>query len=561
VYPERTILVMPEVQVFPWNASKTAAALPADAITSVLGPAGWNVIDQIGSSWHARTNLSYLPPGPRSPQYVRACERKRIPWILTGRVTAEATDRGGDGLWHVSLELYECTAMTLKAEDSFALPDSAETRALFESKVRAFFSRLGFIPSEPPAPPPRPATIGLKLLPALVKQPDRAEAAALPHAEKGLWMELVGPHGERWTSGPTFRLETASPGKWKVMLHDESLRGIFPVERALSLDIVAGQLFEETFRLSVPALIAVRLDPVDSSVRVVGPNGIPKYLRSEELLLARDGSLLAVLEPGPTHIEVSRPGYVTESRDVVLESVSDFLQMNRATVSVTLKRSKAPTAQGPWGQTWVAIPGDSFDIGEKVSIVGLENFETFFPPRRRATVRSFQMTRTEVTVAAYAQCVRTGECTLPATGGTCNWDVTGRDDHPINCVSLVQASDFCRAVGARLPTADESELVARGGTDRLYPWGNEEPTSASARFNAEGTAPVASALKGKSKHGLFDLAGNVAEWTSTPSWDSIDAYVLRGGGWFSGPMVLRSRMHTSAMPDTQMGDIGFRCAR
>ncbi len=41
----------------------------------------------------------------------------------------------------------------------------------------------------------------------------------------------------------------------------------------------------------------------------------------------------------------------------------------------------------------------------------------------------------EVTVAEYKKCVDAGVCNEPGTGGACNWGVSGRDNHPINCVS------------------------------------------------------------------------------------------------------------------------------
>ncbi len=48
-------------------------------------------------------------------------------------------------------------------------------------------------------------------------------------------------------------------------------------------------------------------------------------------------------------------------------------------------------------------------------------------------------------------------------GELCNYNLEGRSNHPINCVSWAQADTYCKAVGNRLPTEEEWEYGARGG--------------------------------------------------------------------------------------------------
>ncbi|MBI5244538.1 MAG: SUMF1/EgtB/PvdO family nonheme iron enzyme [Elusimicrobia bacterium] len=91
------------------------------------------------------------------------------------------------------------------------------------------------------------------------------------------------------------------------------------------------------------------------------------------------------------------------------------------------------------------------------------------------------MAKTEVTVAQYKACVDTGACAAPDTGGSCNWGVSGRESHPVNCVDWNQAKAFSEWADGRLPSEAEWEYAARSaGKDRKYPWGDEQATCARA---------------------------------------------------------------------------------
>ncbi|MFU1478426.1 formylglycine-generating enzyme family protein [Roseovarius sp. C7] len=104
-------------------------------------------------------------------------------------------------------------------------------------------------------------------------------------------------------------------------------------------------------------------------------------------------------------------------------------------------------------------------------------------------------------------------------------------DHPVVHVSWTDASAFAQWAGGRLPTEAQWEHAARGGLgDVRFPWGNEEPDDESyhpcniwqgnfpyqdlALDGYAGTAPVRSFQS--NGYGLFNMVGNVWEWTCEP---------------------------------------------
>ena len=194
----------------------------------------------------------------------------------------------------------------------------------------------------------------------------------------------------------------------------------------------------------------------------------------------------------------------------------------------------------------VAIPGGGFSLdGGRV-------------------LPDFGIDRTEVRVDEYAACVLSGACTRPGTRASCNWSDADRGDHPINCVNWEQARNYCAWVGKRLPSEQEWEKAARGEDGRVFPWGDEPATCdvAVIESGAEGrgcghgsTWPVASLESGRSPYGIFDMAGNVLEWTADRN---AGRAVVRGGSWRAdlSPDAWRAERDATVRD----GEIGFRCA-
>jgi formylglycine-generating enzyme required for sulfatase activity len=224
----------------------------------------------------------------------------------------------------------------------------------------------------------------------------------------------------------------------------------------------------------------------------------------------------------------------------------------------------------PWNTTqfecpngMVKIPGETFWMGSKRGYNADD--ET---PRFQTQVRGFCLDETEVTVEMYRECVKTGTCTAAQSdSSTCNYTHNDRLKHPINCVNYEQSENYCRFRNARLPTEIEWEFAARGGAQALkYPWGEGSPDGRACWKNHM-TCPVKTFAGGA--YGLFDMTGNVWEWTSSeyspypfPGLsDDNSKRVYRGGSWsrrFEKWMHIGLRNRWGV--HEQGSHLGLRCA-
>jgi hypothetical protein len=206
-------------------------------------------------------------------------------------------------------------------------------------------------------------------------------------------------------------------------------------------------------------------------------------------------------------------------------------------------------------------------IPEGYYLVGGESPEN--TPRHEGVVGRFFLDAQEVTVKVYQSCVDLKVCKpMRKDNPFCNGLFTGRDDHPVNCVDWNDAAAFCKRIGKRLPREVEWEYAARGGSEqRLYSWGNEEPTKERACYMHEGgSCAVRSFPPGA--FGLYDMTGNLWEWTD--SWyapypgeaTSGRFKVYRGGSWSRRfAKWMRNDLRNRYEPHEASGSLGFRCAK
>ena len=170
---------------------------------------------------------------------------------------------------------------------------------------------------------------------------------------------------------------------------------------------------------------------------------------------------------------------------------------------------------------WISIQGGEFEMGTAKENIVLPD-EIDETPRKKVRVSTFYISKTEVTVGQYWECVHAKKCTAPVnyTKKGCLYGREGYDDYPVNCVNWQQAVEFASFVNGRLPTEAEWEFAATSrGLRNPYPWGSEKADCSLAVMD-DGAGPgcgskiahkVCSKPKGNTEQGLCDMAGNIYE--------------------------------------------------
>ncbi|HOQ99995.1 MAG TPA: formylglycine-generating enzyme family protein [Anaerolineae bacterium] len=157
----------------------------------------------------------------------------------------------------------------------------------------------------------------------------------------------------------------------------------------------------------------------------------------------------------------------------------------------------------------------------------------------------------------------------------------GYEMHPVTMVTWFGAKGYSDFYGYRLPTEVEWEKAARGTDGRAYPWG-AEIAGHNANYSGSGdpfernvgklgnTTPVGfyngktydgyATVNSPSPYGLYDMAGNVWEWTADVNPGAHYRF-MRGGSRADYGFDLRVWTRNNAEPHYASPSVGFRCVR
>ncbi len=202
-------------------------------------------------------------------------------------------------------------------------------------------------------------------------------------------------------------------------------------------------------------------------------------------------------------------------------------------------------------------------------------------PAHTVRLAGFWIDRTEVTNAAYAQCVAAAACTPPHRTGRYADPEFASD--PVLWVDWEQAQRYAAWAGKRLPSEAEWEYAARAGATTRYPWGEEWQEGRANAFGIKGidrwigAAPVG--VFPPNRWGILDMVGNAVEWvedvyhsrydgapTDGRAWGRLPGEpahpdrVLRGGSFLDFPPGVRVSQRDHRAPDDWGRTTGFRCA-
>ena len=222
-------------------------------------------------------------------------------------------------------------------------------------------------------------------------------------------------------------------------------------------------------------------------------------------------------------------------------------------------------------------------------------------PYHKIYLKAYKIDQYEVTVAQFKECVQKGKCDIKNVylkeSDKCNYEIEGRDDHPMNCINWYGAKEYCKWKHKRLPTEAEWEKSARGNDGRIYPWNNnkfgcdysivdidKEPNNGNEGCGKNSSSTVGF-LAGVSPYGLNDMSGNVMEWVND-NYDSKyyskigqndtedfkesenpqgpktgNSKVLRGGSWRTYGEFAYTFRRERYVPSFGHDDYGFRCVK
>lgn len=265
-------------------------------------------------------------------------------------------------------------------------------------------------------------------------------------------------------------------------------------------------------------------------------------------------------EPTPEAAETPAPAVEEEPASIAVKPGSEI---------------QDPLKGGGMGPVMVTIPGGTFEMGSPNTSANADE-----RPRHTVQVDSFAMSKYEITFAEYDRFAEATDRKLPD-------DLyMDRDTSPVIFISWDDAYNYAKWLSEqtghqyRLATEAEWEYAASGGRKSSFWWGFDEKPGMAHCFTCDSQydprKPTRIGSFEPNPYGLYDTAGNVAEWvhdcwhenykaapTDGSVWEGGDCSqrVARGGSYISPQQSIRSAKRDKFRSDSGYDHVGIRVVR
>ncbi len=199
--------------------------------------------------------------------------------------------------------------------------------------------------------------------------------------------------------------------------------------------------------------------------------------------------------------------------------------------------------------------------------------------------KNYLIDATEITVKQFDECVKARKCQTKNFESInlshrwykyCNYG-TKNINRPMNCINWYGADEYCKWAGKRLPTDDEWSFAAKGGKEYKFS-GSDNPDDVAWYFKNGGDKELITewsldamktnnnrthvvAAKKPNDFGIYDMSGNVWEWSSNWVDDKKDRKAAWGGGFYFPADVVKISSRGGDNPTFSNAVFGFRCVK
>ena len=398
----------------------------------------------------------------------------------------------------------------------------------------------------------------------------RLGALVVQGTPAGAKVAIIGPGSFKGTGGLPVRVSDAATGEYAI----EVSKAGFESERyAATVQLGATATVEVV--LKAPGSLMVEGTPTGALVQITGPDGF-SVKRGLPVTVKRAAR-------GAYRVVVSRPGYEGAEHEVAVSpgetaTVKVALAREGAVAAPAVAVGGASAAGSAAAGGYVRIAPGTFMMGSPSSEAGRDSDETQHKVR---ITRAFLLKATEVTQAEWRSVMGSNPSHFSSCGDRCPVEKVNWHEAVAYCNKLSAAAGLqaCYAghrfvglgcTGYRLPTEAEWEYAARAGTTGAR-YGEVDAVAWYDGNSGSRTHEVGT--RKPNAWGLFDMLGNVWEWTNDwkegysgavvdPVGASWGQYrVFRGGSWGFEARFARAAVRCGLDPGRRYGFLGFRVAR